>query len=114
MEAEGPSLQAGHEKRKWIPKAEYKKLTGTEAKRDDKWRPGGEHQDPRQKYKDAKKAKWTPLQAGHPRAREEKTVQATNAGARMPSRTSCLLRTAARTLARADREALLDAMRDGR
>ena len=46
------------EKRKWIPKAEYKKLTGTEAKRDDKWRPGGEHQDPRQKYKDAKKAKW--------------------------------------------------------
>ena len=47
------------EKRKWIPKAEYKKLTGTEAKRDDKWRPGGEHQDPRQKYKDAKKAKWS-------------------------------------------------------
>jgi len=46
------------EKRKWIPKAEYKKLTGTEAKRDDKWRPGGEHKDPRQKYKDAKKAKW--------------------------------------------------------
>jgi len=45
-------------KRKWIPKAEYKKLTGTEAKRDDKWRPGGEHADPRQKYKDAKKAKW--------------------------------------------------------
>jgi len=24
-----------------------------------KWRPGGDHQDPRQKYKDAKKAKWT-------------------------------------------------------
>ena len=23
------------------------------------WRPGGEHRDPRQKYKDAKKAKWT-------------------------------------------------------
>ncbi len=70
-------------KRKWIPKAEYKKSQGppsrpeaasarsrrssadsgraeadTEAKRDDKWRPGGEHQDPRQKYKDAKKAKW--------------------------------------------------------
>ena len=49
---------AGPEKRKWLPKAEYKKLTGTEAKRDDKWRPGGEHKDPRQKYKDAKKAKW--------------------------------------------------------
>jgi hypothetical protein len=30
-----------------------------DAKRDAKWRPGGEHRDPRQKYKDAKKAKWT-------------------------------------------------------
>jgi 23S rRNA pseudouridine2605 synthase len=29
-----------------------------EPKRDAKWRPGGEHRDPRQKYKDAKKAKW--------------------------------------------------------
>lgn len=28
-------------------------------KRDKRWRPGGEHRDPRQKYKDAKKAKWT-------------------------------------------------------
>jgi hypothetical protein len=27
--------------------------------RDRNWRPGGEHKDPRQKYKDAKKAKWT-------------------------------------------------------
>ena len=27
-------------------------------KRDRTWRPGGEHRDPRQKYKDAKKAKW--------------------------------------------------------
>jgi hypothetical protein len=27
--------------------------------RDKSWRPGGEHRDPRQKYKDAKKAKWT-------------------------------------------------------
>jgi 23S rRNA pseudouridine2605 synthase len=26
--------------------------------RDKKWRPGGEHRDPRQKFKDAKKAKW--------------------------------------------------------
>src|SRR5918999_919080 len=26
--------------------------------RDRNWRPGGEHRDPRQKYKDAKKAKW--------------------------------------------------------
>src|SRR5262245_29442364 len=30
-----------------------------EPPRDSKWRPGGEHRDPRQKYKDAKKAKWT-------------------------------------------------------
>jgi hypothetical protein len=29
-----------------------------EKPRDQKWRPGGEHRDPRQKYKDAKKAKW--------------------------------------------------------
>ena len=54
-----PSRDAPEGKRKWIPKAEYKKLTGTEAPRDQKWRPGGEHKDPRQKYKDAKKAKWT-------------------------------------------------------
>jgi hypothetical protein len=47
------------EKRKWIPKDEYKKSQGIEAKRDSKWRPGGAHRDPRQKYKDAKKAKWS-------------------------------------------------------
>lgn len=47
------------EKRKWIPKEEYKKAKGIEARRDKNWRPGGEHKDPRQKYKDAKKAKWT-------------------------------------------------------
>jgi hypothetical protein len=28
------------------------------AGRDRNWRPGGDHKDPRQKYKDAKKAKW--------------------------------------------------------
>ncbi len=50
-------------KRKWVPKAEYKKSLGIEAKRDDKWRPGGEHKDPKQKYKDAKKAKWTKFKA---------------------------------------------------
>lgn len=32
---------------------------GEERPRDAKWRPGGDHRDPRQKYKDAKKAKWT-------------------------------------------------------
>ena len=47
------------EKRKWVPKAEYKKALGIEPKKDSKWRPGGEHRDPKQKYKDAKKAKWT-------------------------------------------------------
>jgi hypothetical protein len=47
------------EKRKWVPKEEYKKSMGIEARRDSKWRPGGEHKDPKQKYKDAKKAKWT-------------------------------------------------------
>src|SRR6478735_2745527 len=47
------------EKRKWVPKAEYKKSIGAEPKKDSKWRPGGEHRDPKQKYKDAKKAKWT-------------------------------------------------------
>jgi hypothetical protein len=26
--------------------------------RDRAWRPGGDHRDPRQKYKDARKAKW--------------------------------------------------------
>lgn len=46
------------EKRKWVPKEEYKKSQGIQAKRDKNWRPGGEHKDPRQKYKDAKKAKW--------------------------------------------------------
>lgn len=47
------------EKRKWVPKEEYKKSMGLEARRDKNWRPGGAHKDPRQKYKDAKKAKWT-------------------------------------------------------
>ena len=40
--------------------------------RDRKWRPGGTHRDPRQKYKDARKAKWTRFkerlrQGAHPR-----------------------------------------------
>jgi hypothetical protein len=45
-------------KRKWVPKEQYKKSMGIEVKRDEKWRPGGVHRDPKQKYKDAKKAKW--------------------------------------------------------
>lgn len=48
------------EKRKWVPKEEFKKSPGSKPQaRDKNWRPGGEHRDPRQKYKDAKKAKWT-------------------------------------------------------
>jgi len=47
------------EKRAWVPKADYKKSLGIEAKKDKNWRPGGDHKDPKQKYKDAKKAKWT-------------------------------------------------------
>jgi hypothetical protein len=49
-------------RRKWVPKEEYKKSQAPGEKparpRDKNWRPGGEHKDPRQKYKDAKKAKW--------------------------------------------------------
>lgn len=64
-------------KRKWVPKAEYKKSLGIEAKKDSKWRPGGDHVDPKQKYKDAKKAKWTKFKANirarstKPRKQEE-------------------------------------------
>ena len=36
-----------------------KKRATEEPPRDRKWRPGGAHRDPRQKYKDARKAKWT-------------------------------------------------------
>ena len=60
------------EKRKWIPKEEYKRSQASafakatadrpspksQVPKDKNWRPGGEHKDPRQKYKDAKKAKW--------------------------------------------------------
>jgi hypothetical protein len=53
------SSPGSREKRKWVPKEEYKRSQGIEARRDKNWRPGGEHKDPRQKYKDAKKAKWT-------------------------------------------------------
>lgn len=38
---------------------ERKKRAAEQPPRDRKWRPGGAHRDPRQKYKDAKKAKWT-------------------------------------------------------
>lgn len=54
----GESSDVPSGKRKWVPKEEYKKSQGIEARRDKNWRPGGSHKDPRQKYKDAKKAKW--------------------------------------------------------
>lgn len=38
---------------------ERKKRAAESPPRDRKWRPGGTHRDPRQKYIDAKKAKWT-------------------------------------------------------
>ena len=61
------------EKRKWIPKEEYKKSKGIEAPRDSKWRPGGAHRDPRQKYKDAKKAKWSKFKKNIRQKWESKT-----------------------------------------
>ena len=58
-----PKGETAPPKRKWIPKGEFKRSQApgakTQARRDKTWRPGGEHKDPRQKYKDAKKAKWT-------------------------------------------------------
>ena len=67
---------APRQKLEWKPKDQKKREGGLEWKpkgapgtarpktqdprpRDHNWRPGGEHRDPRQKYKDAKKAKWT-------------------------------------------------------
>ena len=53
----------GHSRRRAEPeggkRARPREKRSIEAKRDKNWRPGGEHKDPRQKYKDAKKAKWT-------------------------------------------------------
>jgi hypothetical protein len=58
--AQDPRPRSQDPPRKWIPKEEYKKSHGSKPRaRDKNWRPGGEHVDPRQKYKDAKKAKWT-------------------------------------------------------
>jgi len=59
LAARSASAEPQPAKRKWIPKEEYKKSKGIETPRDSKWRPGGAHRDPRQKYKDAKKAKWS-------------------------------------------------------
>jgi hypothetical protein len=54
------------EKLDWKPRSENKEAEPPSERRparkpqarDKNWRPGGEHRDPRQKYKDAKKAKW--------------------------------------------------------
>jgi hypothetical protein len=47
----GPSTRDGH-------REDAKPDARSGLRRDKNWRPGGEHKDPRQKYKDAKKAKW--------------------------------------------------------
>lgn len=39
------------------PEAAQEALKAARARRDRDWRPGGEHRDPRQKYKDAKRAR---------------------------------------------------------
>jgi hypothetical protein len=59
----------GSDKLEWKPRTETSRpksqghgaraRQGGDQRRDKTWRPGGEHRDPRQKYKDAKKAKWT-------------------------------------------------------
>jgi len=72
-QASSPDSQTPSPKRKWVPKAEYKKSQGIEAPRDKKWRPGGEHRDPKQKYKDAKKAKWTKFKKNIRSRWEDKT-----------------------------------------
>jgi hypothetical protein len=41
------------------PSGARARARGSGERRDRTWRPGGEHRDPRQKYKDARKAKWT-------------------------------------------------------
>ncbi|MEZ5287004.1 MAG: hypothetical protein R2712_19800 [Vicinamibacterales bacterium] len=55
-----PSRLAAQEAAVEARKAEARKKRAAEQPpRDRKWRPGGTHRDPRQKYKDARKAKWT-------------------------------------------------------
>jgi hypothetical protein len=48
----------GRGEKRWQGSRPGRETPAGEPKRDSKWRPGGEHRDPRQKYKDAKKAKW--------------------------------------------------------
>lgn len=56
--------------------------------RDQNWRPGGEHRDPRQKYRDAKKAKWDrfkqKVRARHDRRTEDR-VDSRRENPRAPS-----------------------------
>jgi hypothetical protein len=50
----------GQGERRWEgPRPEPRHRTWQAEPRDKNWRPGGDHRDPRQPYKDAKKAKWT-------------------------------------------------------
>jgi hypothetical protein len=70
FESRDDARQAGYGQgeRRWEgPRPERKRREGDEEsdarQRDKNWRPGGEHRDPRQPYKDAKKAKWTRFKA---------------------------------------------------
>jgi hypothetical protein len=48
----------GKGERRWEGARPERDEDGPEPARNKDWRPGGEHRDPRQRYKDAKKAKW--------------------------------------------------------
>jgi hypothetical protein len=63
--------------------AAKKKPASAGPPRDRKWRPGGTHQDPRQKYKDARKAKWTRFKD---RIRQRADARATHDPDRPPRR----------------------------
>lgn len=60
-----PSSGRPRPKLEWAPKPEAQSPKPSRPRRvppkpgSKNWRPGGDHQDPRQKYLDAKKAKWT-------------------------------------------------------
>lgn len=62
-----PEWKSRDERLEWKPRGDaegshrskpHSARPKSSAGRDRNWRPGGDHKDPRQKYKDAKKAKW--------------------------------------------------------
>ena len=58
-DSEGGRSERPEGKRSDRPEGERRERAAKPRPRGDTWRPGGEHRDPRQKYQDAKKAKWT-------------------------------------------------------